>query len=272
MTRRRLALPLLRLIVAGLFALPLLFMALSAFRPVGQSLAAFWPQPLTLDNFRRLFAALPITDFTLRSLLIVAVAVPLTVVTASWAGFALARLPRPAAGRWVTLSLLALMIPGVALWPARFLLYSRLGLAGSLWALVVPAFAGGSPFFVLMFYRAFRRIPPAIYDTARLDGAGVLATWGRVALPIARATTTAVAVLAFVLFWGDFISPQLYVAADRYTLPVGLKLLEQLARSDYPVLMAGALWAMLAPLALVLLGVGIAAAAERRRASPDINE
>ena len=264
MTHRRLAPSLLRLAVAGLFALPLLFMALAAFRAVGQSLAAFWPQPFTVENFGRLFADLPISAFTLRSLLVVLVAVPLTVVTASWAGFGMARLPRPVARRWVTFCLLALMIPGVALWPARFLLYSRLGLAGSLWALVVPALAGGSPFFVLMFYRAFRRIPPAIYDTARIDGAGVMVTWGRVALPIARGTAIAVAVLAFVLFWGDFISPLLYVAADRYTLPVGLKLLEQLARSDYPVLMAGALWATLAPLLLVLLGVGVAAAAERR--------
>ncbi len=265
MTRHHHAPALLRLAVAGLFALPLLFMALSAFQPAGQSLAVFWPQSLTLDNFRRLFADMPTAAFTIRSLLVTGAAVPLTVVSASWAGFALARLPRASRRRWVTLSLLALMIPGVALWPARFLLYSRLGLNGSLWTLVVPAFAGGSPFFVLMFYRAFRRIPPAIYDSARLDGAGVLATWGRVALPIARATAVAVAALAFVLFWGDFISPLLYVAADRYTLPVALKLLEQLARSDYPVLMAGALWAMLAPLALVVLAVGVAAAVEQRR-------
>ena len=94
----------------------------------------------------------------------------------------------------------------------------------TLWALIAPAFVGTSPFFVLMFYRAFRRIPSAVYDSARLDGAGVLATWGRVALPIARPTAVAVAILAFVLS-GDFISPLLYLSdTSSYTLPVGLLL------------------------------------------------
>src|SRR5690606_21822782 len=110
-------------------------------------------------------------------------------------------------------------------------------------------------------------IPAAIYDAARLDGAGVLAEWGRVALPIARPTAVAVAILAFILYWGDFISPLLYVgSADRYTLPVGLQLLEHLGRSDYPLLMAGALWATAAPLLLVLIAVTALAILDQRRA------
>lgn len=246
-----------RLIVAAVFALPLMFMILAAFRPAGQPLtSALWPEQPTLDNFHRLFAVLPVGRYTLNSLLVVIPAVPLTVLVASWAGYAMARLPRPAQRRWVMVSLLALMVPGVALWSSRFLLYSRVGIGGTLWALIVPALMGTSPFFVLMFYRAFRRIPAAIYDAARLDGAGVLAEWGRVALPIARPTAVAVAVLAFIVYWGDFISPLLYVGrADRYTLPVGLQLLEQLGRSDYPLLMAGALWTTAAPLLLVLIAV-----------------
>ncbi len=258
-----------RLALAGLFLLPLAFMALAAFRPAGEPLASsLWPSRPTLDNFGRLFAVLPIGRYTMNSYLVVMAAVPLTLLTASWAGFAMARLPRRAQRRWVLISLLVLMVPGVALWSARFLIYSRLALTGTLWALIAPAFMGTSPFFVLMFYRAFRRIPAAVFDSARLDGAGVLATWGGVALPIARPTAVAVAVLAFILYWGDFISPLLYLSdSDRYTLPVGLQLLEQLGRSDYPLLMAGALWATFVPFALVLAGGFAAALAENRRES-----
>lgn len=257
-----------RLLLVGLFTLPLLFMALAAFRPTGQAITAgLWPNSLTLDNFRRLFAALPIGRFTLNSLLVVAAAVPLTILTASWAGFAMARLPRSTQRRWVLLSFLVLMVPGVALWSSRFLVYNRIGIGGTLWALIAPAFMGSSPFFVLMFYRAFRRIPPAIYDSARLDGAGVLATWRQVAMPIARPTTLAVAVLAFVLYWGDYLSPLLYLnESRRYTLPVALQLLQQLGRSDYPLLMAGSLWASVVPLTLVVLAIVAAALAERIRA------
>lgn len=258
-----------RLLVAAVFLLPILFVVLAAFRPSGAPLAGpLWPAPPTADNFRRLFDALPIGRYTLNSLLVAFVAVPLTVQIASWAGYAMARLPRAAQQRWVILSFLVLMVPGVALWSSRFILYSRLGIGGSLWVLVIPALMGTSPFFVLMFYRAFRRIPTAIYDAARLDGATAWQTWGRVALPIARPTAAAVAALAFVLYWGDFVSPLIYLGdARRYTLPVGLQLLEQLGRSDYPLLMAGALWSMLVPLALVLAGLAAVAVAERTRRS-----
>lgn len=256
----------LRLALAAVFLLPLLWAALAALRPAGTPLAA----PLlatrpTLAAFPRLFAVLPVWRWTANSLAVAAVAVPLTLLTASWAGYAMARLPRPSQRRWVVLSLLMLMIPGVALWPARFLLYSRTGLHDTLWALIVPAFMGSSPFFVLMFYRAFRRIPPALYDAARLDGAGVLDTWGRVALPVARPTAAAVAVLAFILYWGDALSPLLYLSdTDRYTLPIGLQLLQQLGRADYPLLLAGALWAMAAPIALVVAVVVALAWTEKR--------
>lgn len=261
------ALVALRLLVAALFVLPLVFVLLAAFRPPGAPLAGpLWPTSPTADNFRRLFAVLPVGRHTLNSLQVALAAVPLTVLTASWAGYAMARLPRPTQRRWVLLSFLVFMVPGVALWSSRFILYSRLGIGGSLWVLVVPALMGTSPFFVLMFYRAFRRIPAAIYDAARLDGATAWQTWGRVALPIARPTAAAVAALAFVLYWGDFVSPLIYLGdARRYTLPVGLQLLEQLGRSDYPLLMAGALWSMLVPLALVTAGLAAVAVAERAR-------
>jgi len=262
----RLTLTLVRALAAAIFGLPLLWALLAALRPAGTPLAA----PLlavrpTLDAFGRLFAVLPVWRFTANSLLVAAIAVPLTLLTASWAGFAMARRPRPAQRRWVVVSLMALMVPGVALWSSRFLLYSRVGLIDTYGALLAPALMGSSPFYVLMFYRAFRRIPAALYDAARLDGAGVLATWGRVALPIARPTAAAVAVLAFVAYWGDYLSPLLYLSdTRRYTLPVGLELLQQLGRADYPLLLAGALWATVAPLVVVVLAVAALALAEQR--------
>ena len=267
---RRPVLILLRLALAGLFLLPLLWAGLAALRPAGTPLSApLLTGPPTLDAFGRLFRVLPIWRFTANSLLVVALAVPLTLLTASWAGFAMARLPRPSQRRWVLISLMALMVPGVALWSSRFLIYTWLGIIDSVWALIAPAFMGSSPFYVLIFYRAFRRIPSAIYDAAELDGAGVLAMWGRVALPIARSSAAAVAVLAFVAYWGDYLSPLLYLSdARRYTLPVALQLLQQLGRSDYPLLMAGAAWATAAPLLLVVAAVTALALAERRARQP----
>lgn len=255
--RRHVFLFVLRLLIAAGFLLPLLWMAAAAAHPPGLALPTtlrILPAQPTLQNFARLWDLVPLAQYTRNSLLVVALGVPLTLVTASWAGLGMALLPRPAQRRWVLLSLAALMAPGIALWSTRFLVYRALGLYDTIWALIAPAWMGTSPFFVLMFYRAFRRIPAAIYDSAVLDGAGILSLWARIALPMGRTTALGVALLSFVFYWGDFISPLLYLNSETlYTLPVALRLLEQLTRAEWGLLMAAALWTTAIPVGLFLL-------------------
>ena len=142
--------------------------------------------------------------------------------------------------RLVVLSVALLLVPVTALWLTRFLLFRWVGLVDTLLALVVPALMGSSPLFVLLFYWTFRRIPFELYELARLEGAGPLTVWRRVGLPLARPTVVAVAILTFLLYWSDFINPLLYLRSpELYTLPLGLRQLQQLDRSDWPLLMAG---------------------------------
>ncbi|MCA9951937.1 MAG: carbohydrate ABC transporter permease [Anaerolineales bacterium] len=247
---------LLRLLVAIIFLLPLVWMILASLYPPAAPLPTsllLLPVNPTLANYGRIFQILPLLRFSLNSLLVVALAVPITLLISSWAGLGMARLPQSSQRRWIVISLAVLMVPGIALWSTRFLLYRQLGWYDTLWALIAPAWMGTSPFFVLMFYRAFRRIPAGIYDAARLDGAGVIQTWWLVALPMAQATAVAVALLTFVLYWGDFLSPLLYLrTGERYTLPVALQTLQQLSRSDWSLMLAAAVWTMLIPVLLFL--------------------
>lgn len=246
-----------RTITAVLFLLPLFWMLTAALHPQGQPLPQtlhLLPQQLTFANFGKLWTMIPTGRFTLNSVFVTMLAVPITLLIASWAGFAMSQLPRNSQRRWVLLSLAVLMVPGMALWFTRFLLYKQLGWLDSVWALIAPAWMGTSPFFVLMFYRAFRRIPRAVYETARLDGAGVLQTWALVALPMVQPTAVGVALLSFIFYWGDFVSPLLYLSSEKqYTLPIGLQLMQQLNRSDWPLLMATAVWSAFVPALLFLL-------------------
>lgn len=243
--------------VVLIFLIPVVWMVLAAIHPTGTALPKnlqIIPSAISAGNFGRVLNLLPFGRFALNSLLVVALAVPLTLLISSWAGFGMARLPRRSQRRWLILSLAVLMIPGVALWSTRFIIFRQLGWLDSIWSLIAPAWMGTSPFFILMFYRAFRRVPAGIYDAARIDGAGVLRTWGMVALPIARPTAIGVALLSFAFYWGDFISPLLYLSSEsHYTLPVAFQMLQQLNRTDWPLLMAAAVLTMLFPVLLFLL-------------------
>lgn len=231
-------------LIALLFLLPLYWIITASLRPAGlppaRTVEWFPPDP-TLANYPTIFEMLPMGRYLGNSLLVVAVAVPVTVVVASWAGFALAQYPAAVRQRLLSLSVAALMIPGASVWIFRFQILGWLGLLDSLGALIVPAFAAGSPLFVLLYYWTYRRVPKGLYEAARLDGASAFETWWLVARPLARPTTIGVLILSFVLYWSDFISPVLYLYRPAlYTLPVGLQILKQLDPTGWPLLMAAA--------------------------------
>ena len=232
------------LLLALLFLLPLYWMLTASLRDPGLPpvrTVEWLPDPVEVGNYGAVFDLLPFGRYLLNSLAVVAMAVPLTILTASMAGFGMALLERRTRIGLVVLSVALLMVPVTALWLTRFLLFRWAGLTDSLLVLAVPAIAGSSPLFVLLYYWSFRRVPIEQFETARLDGAGVVTTWRRIALPQVLPTTVAVAVLTFILYWSDFISPVLYLRSqDLYTLPLGLRQLQQLDPGDWPLLMAGA--------------------------------
>ena len=234
----------LALLVSALFLLPLVFTISASLRAPGQPPARtidWLPDPIAWSNYARIFEIVPLGRFALNSLLVAAVAVPLTLLTASWAGYALAQLAQPWRGRLVGFSIAMLLVPFTALWLPRFVLFTRLGLGDGYVPLIAPAVMGTSPLFVLLFYWAARRIPPELFEQARLDGAGHWTSWRRVAVPLSRATVLTVAILSFLVYWSDVISPWLYLRdPDLYTLPVGVQYLQQLDRTNWPLLLAAA--------------------------------
>lgn len=253
---RRLARHIPRALLAAAFVVPLLWVIAGSLRQAGlppPREIEWLPQPIAWGNYARLFELVPLDRYALNSLLVVALAVPITVVTASWAGFALAQLSAEERTALLRLAIVLLMVPFTAVWLGRFLIFKQLGLIGSVWSLVAPAFMGTTPFFVLLYYWAFRRLPAALYEAARLDGAGALSVWLRVAFPLALPATLAVAVLTFAVYWGDFISPLLFLKSPAgYTLPIGLQLLQQMDRTNFPLLLAASV-VMIGPVVAVFL-------------------
>jgi multiple sugar transport system permease protein len=225
------------------FVLPLLYMVSGSLRDTRlppPRTPELLPSPLAFENYGRAFELVDLPRYTLNSLVVVAFAVPLSIVFASMAGFAMSRLSRRQAGRLVALSLIALMIPVTALLVSRFAMFRTLRLTNTFVPLIAPALMGMSPFYVLLFYWSFRRIPTDLFDAARIEGMTPFATWRKVAMPLVRPVIVAVGVLAFVFTWSNFLDPLIYLFdPQKYTLPLGLRSLAQLARQNYPLLLAG---------------------------------
>src|ERR671915_750695 len=161
------------LLVSAVFLAPLVYMVAGSLRKAGlppPRSPELIPSPLAWGNYDRAFELVDIPRYALNSLIVAAFAVPLSVLFASWAGFAIARLSPRLRTTLIALSLVALMVP-------------------------VTALLGMSPFYVLIFYWAFSRIPEELYEAARLEGLSPLQTWRRVAMPLVRPVTLSVALL-----------------------------------------------------------------------------
>jgi multiple sugar transport system permease protein len=245
------------LLVTFLFTIPLVFMAAGSLRPLG-------PPPRTLElipgrfdlgNYARAFELVDIPRYAANSLIVVVVAVPLTILVASWAGFAMARLSGRSATIMVVLTFVALMVPTTALMVPRFAIFRTLGLTDSFIPLWAPSLIGTSPFYVLLFYWSFKRLPAELFEAARLEGVGPVAVWWKVGMPLVRPVTVAVGVLAFSFTWSNFLDPLIYLSDERlYTLPLGLRALSQVDPSNVPLLLAGAT-AAAAPVVIAFLYV-----------------
>lgn len=243
-------------VVTVVFALPLLFMFSGSLRepqlPPPRTPQVI-PDPLGFGSYDRAFDLLDLGRYALNSLLVAGLVAPLSVLVASLAGFALTGLSRRVAALVVTASVVALLIPATALIVPRFTLFRLLGVTDTYVPLVAPALLATSPLYVLVFAWAFRRLPADLYDACRLAGMSPFAIWRRMAMPLVRPVTVGIGVLAFVVSWGNFLDPLVYLYdPDLYTLPLGLRALAELDRTDYPVLLAGAVVAT-APVVVVFL-------------------
>jgi len=254
--RGRLARQLIAVPVAALFLVPLWLMVVASLRPLGQAppqTVQWFPTSPAWSNYAEVFEVVPFARYTANSLLVAVVAVPLSVVVASWAGFAIARLPQRSRVLLIGLCVVALMIPATSLLVGRVSVFRWLGLTDTPLPLMAPALLGMSPLFVLLYAWTTSRVPNDLFDLALERGLSPLATWWRVAMPLQRGTTAAVASLAFVISWGNFLDPLIYIYDGRwFTVPLGMRSLAIVPVTEQPLMLSASVMACLPVLAAFL--------------------
>ena len=245
-------------LLCALFLAPVVVMFLGALQTPGRPPSPGFdliPEDPRWDNFQTIATFLDLWTQMRNSLIVVVVAVPLTVVIASWAGYTIVTGSRRLRAFLIVASVVALTIPATALWVPRFTLLKWVGLVDSVVALMLPALMATSPFYVLIFALAYSRIPVHLFEAARIEGLSPVRTWASIAWPLARPAAFAVAMLAFVFHWSNFIDALLYLRSEsNYTLPLGLRALQTFEVTLHPLMLAGAALATIPSLAAFLIG------------------
>ena len=120
----------------------------------------------------------------------------------------------------------------------------------TVWALIVPAVAGGQIILIYVLRTFFQSQPRSLFESAQLDGANLYRIYFHIGLPLARPIIGTMAIINGVALWNDYIWPLVVLQRDHYTVSVGLKYMESLNHIQYGPLMAGYL---ISSLPLVIL-------------------
>lgn len=240
------------LMFAVLFVAPFVFILLTSVMSAQQAGTTFaWPTEWHWENFATVFQKLPMLKYFGNSLLYAVLATVLMLVSSVPAAYALARI------RFRGSNLYFLAIIGMMLLPPQvtsvplYVMWSDLGLTGSLWPLILPNVLGDA-FSIFLLRQFLLTIPRDYTEAARLDGCGELRTLWRVVLPMARPGVAATSIFLFFHAWNDYYGPLLYTSENEDAWPVSYALAQfRGARSvDWNLTMAATLIAMV-PVVLI---------------------
>ncbi|MEV0227030.1 carbohydrate ABC transporter permease [Streptomyces sp. NPDC050704] len=137
-------------------------------------------------------------------------------------GYALAKFNFPGKRGVFAVVIGAVAVPGTALAVPTFLMFSKMGLTDTPWAVIIPSLV--SPFgLYLMWVFASEAIPTELMEAARIDGAGEIRTFFQVALPLLAPGTVTVLLFTTVATWNNYFLPLIMIKdPDWYPLTLGL--------------------------------------------------
>jgi len=138
--------------------------------------------------------------------------------------------------------LLIYMFPAIVLAIPLFVVFTRIGLRGTIVGLVIVYLSSTLPVALYMLRSYFMTIPKELEEAALIDGCTYVSTIWRITIPLAAPAIASVALYTFMIAWNEFLYAFLFLvdSPDRWTLPLGLKRLDS---QEVPVtaLMAGSL-------------------------------
>jgi multiple sugar transport system permease protein/raffinose/stachyose/melibiose transport system permease protein len=233
---------------------PILVMLSVSVKDNAEFYNSFWGLsfPLHLENFSN--AAGVLAPYMLNSIIVSGSSMAGVVVLSCFAAYSFARFRFAGREALYYLVLALMMIPSVLTLVPQFVLVKNLGLLETRWALILPYIAAGQVLAVFILRAFFAGLPEELFEAARIDGAGELAAFWRIALPLTKPILGTVAIMQLLATWNDYVWPFVVTqqTPDLYTLVVGLVSFTGRHSTDWGPLMAGNILAAL-PLVIVFL-------------------
>ena len=240
---------------AAIMIFPFVWMILTSFKTVPESMQIppdILPKQVDLDNFKEAIASLPFGNLYLNTILMVFFRVVCAVLFSSMAGYAFAKLKFRGKKLLFGIVLVQMSLPSQIFIIPQYQMVAKMGMANTVFALVFPGLV--SAFGVFFLRQTYMSIPDEVGEAAYLDGCNQWQTFYKIMFPLTGTSVAALTIFTAVFAYGDLMWP-LVVNSDlkMITLSSGLSTLRGQFTTNFPVLMAGSLLAMLPMVVLYLI-------------------
>lgn len=247
------------LIIGAAFSLvPLLWLVRSSLMETAQifEIPIRWlPDPVCWDNFKKALTVVPFAKYFINSAIIVVGVVAGTVFTSSLTAFAFSRLEWK--GRDVIFGILlsGMMLPFVVTLIPTFVMWSKTGLTNTFVPLILPAWFGGGAGNIFMLRQFYSSIPKELDEAAIIDGASPFRIYSQIIVPLSKSALIVIGLFSFMGTWNDFLGPLVYISdPDKYTVAIGLRQFMGMYTSQWNLLMAASLVALIPVLLAYFFG------------------
>ncbi len=244
------------LIIGSLIMIfPFVWMILTSLKTVPESMQVpptIFPKELVTGNFGDAMKSLPFLKLYLNTGLLIFFRVICAVAFSSMAGYAFAMLNFRGKKLLFGIVLVQMSLPSQIFIIPQYQMVAKMGLANTIFALVFPGIV--SAFGVFFLRQTYMGIPKEIGEAAYLDGCNQWQTFYKVMFPLTGTSVAALTIFTAVFAYSDLMWP-LVVNSDlnMMTLSSGLATLRGQFTTNFPVLMAGSLLAMLPMVILYLI-------------------
>ena len=243
------------IIGALIMVFPFVWMILTSLKTVPESMQVpptIFPKELITTNFGDAMKSLPFLKLYLNTGLMIFFRVICAVAFSSMAGYAFAMLEFRGKKLLFGIVLVQMSLPSQIFIIPQYQMVAKMGLANTIFALVFPGIV--SAFGVFFLRQTYMGIPKEIGEAAYLDGCTQWQTFYKVMFPLTGTSVAALTIFTAVFAYSDLMWP-LVVNSDlkMMTLSSGLATLRGQFTTNFPVLMAGSLLAMLPMVILYLI-------------------
>ncbi len=210
---------------------PFLWILLSSIKPATELFGdkAFTPfsDHPTLRNYVSVFSGSSFIRYLWNSFVVSSVTTIYTVIVASFAAYAIARLDFKGKTLILGLVLSVTMFPQIATISPIYIFLKNLGLTNSYLGLIIPYTTITLPLSIWILVTFFRKIPSDLEEAAKMDGATLMQTYWKVIFPIAVPGIFTTAILVFIAAWNEFLFALTINTDDKFkTVPVGIAMFQ----------------------------------------------